>query len=162
MGVGAGDVLDVRIVGEDKLPTAFTVAPDGTVDLPYIDRISVDGLEPQQIADALRAKLTQGEILTDPSVSVSVKEYASKRVEVLGEVQKPGSISATPGMTLLRVIALAGGFNSIARKSAVTLRRRTRDGTAVVVVDVEAILTNRSPDVVLQPGDSVFVPQRIA
>ncbi|HSN97607.1 MAG TPA: polysaccharide biosynthesis/export family protein, partial [Candidatus Nanopelagicales bacterium] len=46
----AGDVFELRIVGEDKLPTEFTVAPDGSVDVPYVKRIKVAGLEPQEIA----------------------------------------------------------------------------------------------------------------
>src|SRR5512136_1077371 len=62
---GVGDVFEVHIMGEEKLPTTFTVAPDGTVDLPYIKRIKVLGLEPQQIAEVVRNKLMKDEILTD-------------------------------------------------------------------------------------------------
>src|SRR4051812_44891634 len=49
--LGSGDVFELRIVGEDKLPTAFTIASDGTADLPYIKRVKVAGLEPQQVAE---------------------------------------------------------------------------------------------------------------
>ena len=92
-----------------------------------------------------------------------MKEYVSKRVEILGEVQKPGSISIQPGMTLLRAIALAGGFNAMARTHAgQPPPRRTLKGTEVVPIDVQAILDAKIPDVPLQAGDSVFVPQRIA
>ena len=161
--IGSGDVFELRIVGEDKLPSTYTVAPDGTVDLPYVKRVKVAGLEPQEIAETVRAKLIEGQILTDPTVTVAIKEYNSKRIEVLGEVQKPGSIPIQPGMTLLRAIALAGGFNTIAKKNAVTLRRKLKDGTTkVVTIDVDAILENKFVDVLLQAGDSIYVPQRIA
>jgi polysaccharide export outer membrane protein len=160
--LGVGDVFEMRIVGEDKLPNTFTVAPDGTVDLPYIKRIKVSGLEPQELVDLVRKKLIEGEILTDPSVSVNIKEYNSKRVEVLGEVQKPGSLPLQPGMTLLRAISLAGGFNTIAAKDRVTIRRRQRDGsTKAVTVSVEDIMDNKIADVPLQAGDSVNVGQRV-
>jgi protein involved in polysaccharide export with SLBB domain len=160
--LGPGDVFELRIVGEDKLPTTFVVAPDGTVDLPYVKRLKVASLEPQEIAATVHDRLAAGQFLSDATVSVNVKEYVSKRVEILGEVQKPGSISIQPGMTLLRAIALAGGFNAMARKGAVSLRRKTSTGTAIVPIDVEAILDAKIPDVLLQAGDSVFVPQRIA
>ena len=88
--IGVGDVFVMTIVGEDKLPKEFRVAPDGSVDLPYIHRLQVAGLEPQEIADLIRRSLVEGQILRDPSVSVDIKEYNSKRVSVLGQVQKPG------------------------------------------------------------------------
>ncbi len=160
--LGPGDVFELRIVGEEKLPTTFVVAPDGTVDLPYVQRVKVGSLEPQDIARTVHDRLAAGRFLTDATVSVNVKEYVSKRVEILGEVQKPGSISIQPGMTLLRAIALAGGFNAMARTHAVSLRRKTAAGTEVVGIDVQAILDAKIPDVLLQAGDSVFVPQRIA
>ncbi|MFO0758422.1 MAG: polysaccharide biosynthesis/export family protein [Byssovorax sp.] len=158
--LGPGDVFEVHIVGEDKLPTTFMIAPDGTVDLPYIQRQKVAGLEPQDLAEAIRARLIEKEILSDPSVSVSVKEYNSKRIEVLGEVQKPGSLPIQPGMTLLRAISLSGGFNSIADKSRVTIRRRVGGGTRAATVSVEDIIDNRIPDPPLQAGDSINVEQR--
>jgi len=159
--VGVGDVVELHIVGEEKLPSLYTVASDGTVDLPYIKRIHVAGLEPQQIADKVRDKLIADEILTDPNVSVSVREFNSKRIEVLGEVQKPGSFALQPGMTLLRAISIAGGFNSIANKGRVTIRRKVKGGTKAAVVSVEDIMANKIPDPMLQAGDSINVEQRV-
>jgi protein involved in polysaccharide export with SLBB domain len=160
--LGVGDVFEIHIVGEDKLPTTFTVASDGSADLPYIKRIKVLGLEPQELAEAVRIKLIADEILTDPSVSVSIKEYNSKRIEILGEVQKPGSIPLQPGMTLLRAVSLCGGFNSIANKNKITIRRRIKSGgTKAATVSAEEIIDNKIPDPLLQAGDSVNVEQRV-
>lgn len=159
--LGVGDVFEIRIVGEDKLPVSFTVAPDGTVDLPYVSRVQVAGLEPQQVAERVRHLLVQKDVLTDPSVSVSMKEYNSKRVEVLGEVQRPGSIALVPGMTLLRAISLSGGFNAMARRGEVTIRRRVQGGTRASTISVDAIMENQIPDPPLQAGDSVNVPQKV-
>jgi polysaccharide export outer membrane protein len=159
--IGVGDVFEVRIVREDNLPTSFTVAPDGTVDLPYIKRIHVAGLEPQQIAELVRKELVDQDYLTDPIVSVSVKEYNSKRVEVLGEVQRPGSLRFEPGMTLLRAVSLAGGFNPMAAKDSVTIRRQVNGATRAVTVSVQDIIDNVIADIPLQAGDSINVKQRI-
>jgi len=159
--LGAGDVFELRIVREDNLPTVFTVAPDGTVDLPYIKRVEVGGLEPQQIADVVRKRLIADDILTDPIVSVSVKEYNSKRVEIIGEVQRPGSLRYEPGMTLLRALSLAGGFNQMAARGKVTIRRQSSGKTRADSVNVQDIIDNAIPDVPLQAGDSINVPQRI-
>jgi polysaccharide export outer membrane protein len=158
--VGVGDVIELHVVGEDKLPTSFTVASDGTVDLPYIKTVKIAGLEPQQVAQLVRAKLMEDQILTDPSVSISIKEYNSKRIEVLGEVQKPGSFPLQPGMTLLRAISLAGGFNNIANRERITIRRRVGARTKAATVSAEDIMDNRIDDIPLQAGDSIDVKQR--
>ena len=158
--LGPGDVFELHIVGEDKLPVAFTVAPDGTADLPYVHRVSVAGLEPQQIAEKVRIELIRAEILADPGVSVSLKEATSKRVEILGEVQKPGSVPLQSGMTLLRAISLSGGFSAMANQGRVTIRRRVGAGTKAATVSVEDIMENRIPDPFLQAGDSVNVEAR--
>lgn len=160
--IGVGDVFEMRIVREDNLPTSFTVAPDGTVDLPYIKRVQVAGLEPQKVAEIVREKLIDQDYLTDPIVSVSVKEYNSKRVEVLGEVARPGSLRFEPGLTLLRAVSLVGGFNPMAAKDTVTVRRKVDGGdTKAVTISVQDIIDNVTPDIPLQAGDSINVPQRI-
>lgn len=159
--IGAGDLFVLMIVGEDKLPNEFRVAPDGTVDLPYIHRLSVAGLEPQEIAALVRQQLIAKEILRDPSVSVDVKEYNSKRVTVLGQVQKPGSFPLTPGFSLVQAISTAGGFNSIANRDRVTLTRKAPDRSISVVLSVDAIMDGSHPDIPLQAGDTIFVIERI-
>jgi len=137
------------------------VAPNGTVDVPYVHRVKVEGLEPHQVADLVRGKLIAEQIRTDPVVVVNIKAYNSKRVEVLGQVKNPGSLPLEPGMTLLRAISKAGGFSNIADTGHVTLRRKVEDGIKSVRVDVQAIIDNKIPDVLLQAGDAVNVDQRV-
>src|SRR5260221_13686599 len=124
--VGVGDVFSISIVGEDKLPKEFRVAPDGTVDLPYIHRIQAAGLEPQELAALVRKKLIEADVLRDPSVAIDVKEYNSKRVVVLGQVQKPGSFPLSPGFTFIQAISQAGGFNALSHRGRGNLTRKTR------------------------------------
>jgi polysaccharide biosynthesis/export protein VpsN len=160
--LGVGDVFELRIVGEDKVPVQFKIASDGTVMLPLVKRVKVAGVEPQRVEDIVVQKLQDDGLLTDPVVTVKVLEYNSKRVEIIGEVQKSGSFPLEPKMSLMRLIAQAGGFNPMARRTKVSIRRQLRDGSVVAVeVNVEDIMDNAIPDVPLQAGDSVSVPQRV-
>ncbi len=159
--IGAGDVFVMHIVGEDDLPEEYTVAPDGTVDIPYIHRITVAGMQPQEISDAIRGKLIGDQILTDPSVIVSIKAYNSKRVTVGGEVKEDGSFPYEPGMTVVDAIVQAGGMTSLSKSWNVILLRKLPSGKKKrVVVDYDAITNNEIPDVPLQAGDKLTVPQR--
>ena len=159
--LGPGDMFTMDVVGEPDLPRDFQVASDGTVDFPYVHRLRVQGLEPQEVARALRDRLIAQQILTDPSIIVSVKEYNSKRVTVLGQVQRPGSFPLTPGMTLVQAISNAGGLNAIANGDRVNLTRKERRSTTTVVLSFDAITDGRSPDLLLQAGDQIYVHERV-
>lgn len=159
--LGPGDVFRMEIVGEKEIPTEFQVAADGTVTFPYVHVMKVSGLEPQEVSRAVRAALIERKILTDPSVVVSVIEYRSKIVTVLGQVQKPGSFPLSPGMTLLQAISMAGGFTAIAQKSRVNLSRVKEGKAKTVVIDVEAIYEGSEEDIFLQSGDRIYVHERV-
>jgi polysaccharide export outer membrane protein len=109
----------------------------------------------------VRERLIAEKVLLDPSVVVQVKEYASRRITLLGQVSKAGSYPLTPGMTLIQAISAAGGLTAIAAGSHVKLIRKIGKGQRAVELDVEAIQEGKAPDVPLQAGDQIFVSDRI-
>lgn len=159
--IGPDDVFRMQIVGEKDLPEEYQVSSDGSVDLPYIHRVQAGGLEPQELAKLVREKLVADQILKDPSVIVTIKEYRSKKITVLGQVQKPGSFPFASGMTLLQAVSVSGGFTSIAKTDRVNLTRKTKSGSKMVVLSVDSITDGRSPDIPLQAGDVVYVSERV-
>lgn len=160
--VGPGDVFEVSVLGEKDLPKEYRVQPDGTVDFPYLDRLTVGGLEPQQIEDLIKQQFVAKKILVDPQVTLVVKQYNSKKVSVIGSVQKPGSLPWTEGMKLVDAISLAGGFTSIADADHVRLTRIVGPNkTVTATVSVDDITDGKLPDVPLQAGDTVKVDQRV-
>ena len=160
--VGPGDLLSISVVGEKDLPTEYRVQSDGTIDFPYIERTKVAGLEPQGIVDLIRKKLMEKQILTDPQVSLFVKTYESKKIRLVGQVQKPGSISWNDGLTLVDAVSQAGGFTSLADSKNVILTRQLADGKSkTVVVNADAITDGKQQDIPLQAGDTIKVDARV-
>ncbi len=158
--VGPDDVFDVMVVGEKELSHEYQVHPDGTIDFEH--GVKVDGLEPQEVAQLLKKTLVDGKILSDPQVSILVKQYNSRKILVVGSVQKPDSITWTPGMTLLGAISLSGWFTPLADKGHVTITRRVgKDKTVQAVVSVDAIIRHAQEDIRLQPGDTINVSQNV-
>ncbi len=158
--VGPGDTLEIT-VHEETFPKEYKIQGDGTITFPYVGKLDVAGLEPNQIIDLIRTKLAEVKVRYNAIVSVIPRSYASKKIAILGQVQKPGIFPWNEGIKLLDGIGLAGGFNSIADQSHVTLRRENGKGkTVTVIVNVEAI-SNGQEDIVLQPGDSVKVDARV-
>jgi polysaccharide export outer membrane protein len=159
--VGPGDLFEVSVVGEKDLPKEFRVQPDGTIEFPYIDRLSVAGLEPQQIEDLVKKGLEDHKILRDPQVTIVVKQYSSKKVSIIGAVNKPGSLPWTEGMKLIDAISLAGGLTSLADGDRVRITRVVTGGTVTATVSVDDIGDGKLQDVPLQAGDTIKVDQRV-
>ncbi len=160
--VGPGDVFDVNILGEKDLPHEYRVQPDGTVDFPYLDRLKIAGLEPQQIEDLIKEQLAARHILKAPQVTLVVKQYNSKRIAVIGAVNKPGSLPWTEGLKLVDAISQSGGFTSLADADHVLLTRLVAGGkTVTATIDVDDITDGKQADVPLQAGDTIKVDQRV-
>ncbi len=158
--LGIDDVFEVRVFAEPDLSGPYRVAADGTVDYPFVGRISVVGLRSGEVQEAIAAKLRDG-YLKNPQVSVMVKEWNSRKVSVIGQVQKPGPIVYFPNMTVVDAIAAAGGFTPIAAKNSVNLRREARGSVESRNCPVADISEGRAPNVMLQPGDILVVEERL-
>src|SRR5580692_8231584 len=139
--LGPGDLFEVSVLGEKDLPKEYRVQPDCSIDFPYLDRVTaICGLEPQELVDKLKESLKQAGILTRPQLTLVVKQYASKRVTVGGQVNKPGIVAWTDGLRLFEVIQQSGGFTSIADSHHVVLTRQTPNGKSVTVtINVDGI-----------------------
>ncbi len=160
--VGPGDVIEVTVVGEEKLPHEFEVESDGTLTFPYVDTpIKVAGLEPRQIATSVSKGLVDAKYLVAPQVQVKVKAYNSKKIQVIGQVGKQGPLPYQDGMTLVQAISAAGWFTPLADTNHVQIIRQTPTSTVNAIVSVDAITDNARPDIKLQQGDTIKVDQRL-
>lgn len=156
--VGPNDLVDVEVLDLDNLKRTVRVNAAGAISLPLIGAVTVAGLTSheveQRIADRYRERYLQ-----NPQVSVFIKEFTTERLTVEGAVSKPGIYPLTGQITLLRALALAGGFGPIANSSEVMLFRNAESGRAVAVFDVDAIRAGKSPDPVIRGDDLIVVQQ---
>lgn len=158
--LGPGDIFYVRVYQEPDLSNLYQVGSDGKIQFPLIGEIDVSGKTPHDSANMIAAALREG-YLKEPQVSILVKEYNSKRVYVMGQVEKPGVFAFEDNMNILRVVILAGGFTRLAAKDRVLVTRKTQAGEEQIVVSVEDIGQGKATNISLTPGDIVFVPESI-
>jgi protein involved in polysaccharide export with SLBB domain len=160
--VGPGDLFEVSVLGEKDLPKEYRVQPDGSIDFPYIDRVTVGGLEPQQIEELIKHELEAKKILVNPQVTLVVKQYNSKKISVVGAVQKPGSFPWVEGMKLVDAISLSGGLTSLADGDRVRITRIVgASKTVTATVSIDDITDGKLGDIPLQAGDTIKVDQRV-
>jgi len=153
-----GDVLEMRVYGEDELSGEFQVQDDGTVTFPLIGRVELRGKTQAEAARDIEAAFAAG-YLKDPNVTVVVLERQNVEISVLGQVGKPGSLPFVDRLTLVQAISEAGGLTPLAAARRVKITRRTGNTTQTFEVSLPAITDGREPDIVLQPGDIIFVPE---
>jgi polysaccharide export outer membrane protein len=158
--LGPGDVFEVRVYREPDLSGVFQVAPDGTVDFPLVGNLRIEGLTSSQAALTLRTRLQDG-LLNDPFVTVQVKEFQSKRIYVLGQVERPGTFRYEEGMSVVQAVTLAGGFSKTSRPNATVVTRIVNGAETRSEVPVEDISRGRQRNFYLRPGDIVFVPESL-
>ncbi len=158
--LGIDDVFEVKVIGEADLATSYRIGTDGTIDFPYVGRLEVAGLRPGEVQQLLTKKLRDG-YLVSPQVTLMVKEWNSRRISVLGQVNKPGKVDYFPRMTIVDAIAAAGGFTPVAAQNSVRLRRDVKGRTEGGTLRVGDISEGRAPNVVLLPRDVLYVEERI-
>lgn len=159
--LGVGDLFEVRVYQEDELTNEFRVSPDGTIDFPLVGRVEVLGLQPSEVADRVRDRLRDGGFFREPQVSVLVREYASKRISVVGAVERPGTFPVAPGMTVVQAISQAGGFTPLASRNDVVLTRRVEGELRRYPVAVDAVANGRQEDIPVLPGDIIYIRERV-
>jgi protein involved in polysaccharide export with SLBB domain len=106
--VRADDKLKIKIFQYPELSGEHTVRANGTISIAPIGEIAVDGLSTEEIANRISERFVRAGISDKPGTSVEVIE--TRPVYVLGDVQKPGEYRFRPGMTILQVVSLAGGW----------------------------------------------------
>jgi protein involved in polysaccharide export with SLBB domain len=158
--LGSGDVFHVRVFREASLSGDFMVGADGSIQYPLLGVLRVEGLTTGDVATKIRSALA-GSYLKEPHVTVLLKETKSKRVLVLGQVQKPGTFAFLDDMTIVEAITLAGGFTKIAAPDAVQVTRMVDGEDQTHTVALDRIVKGRASNFGLAPGDIVFVPESI-
>jgi polysaccharide export outer membrane protein len=155
--IGVGDVLAITFWRDEKLSRDVLVRPDGKISLPLLNDVTAAGYTPEQLAGAL----TQAAVkyITEPDVSVVVKEIHSRRVFVVGEVATPGAIALSGEMNVLQLIAMAGGLHEYADKKHILIIRTERGQEKRLKFNYDDVLDgkNTKQNILLQPGDTIVV-----
>ncbi|MGA1844049.1 MAG: SLBB domain-containing protein [bacterium] len=119
--IGPQDRLKIEVWDNPDLTREVSVSLMGTFTFPLIGEVQAEGLTTDQVRRELVRLLADG-YLIDPQVTVTISEYRSKQVNVLGEVKNPGTYPYTRRTSLIEMISLAGGLTEEAGPEAFILR----------------------------------------
>ena len=158
--IGPEDVLGILFWRDQEMSCDVTVRPDGMISLPLLRDIKAAGLTPERLADGIQDAAR--EFITDASVTVVMRQINSRKVFITGEVAHPGAYPLASAMTVMQLIAVAGGLTEFAESKGVSIMRIENGQTTTFQFDYRDVARGkkREQNLVLKPGDTVVVPER--
>ncbi|GAK53967.1 polysaccharide export protein [Candidatus Moduliflexus flocculans] len=167
--IGSEDVLDIKVWDHDDLSRTVTVSADGYFSFPLIGRIKAGGLTVRSLETKI-AQLLDKDYIVNPQVTITVADFKSQKVFILGEVKSPGAYYLSKNDTVLEVISKAGGVTPnagreiiIARpKQGATSQPASLDSQTSQLqrVNLQALLAGDvQKNVSVQDNDTIYVPK---
>jgi len=164
-----GDQLSFRIIEDEEDPKLLVVTDSGDLQVPYIGRYPAVGKTCKELAQALKLELEKNYYLQATVViAVDSKPRSRGKIYLVGAIHAPGpqDISSDEALTLSKAILRAGGFTDFADGKNVRVTRGTgigADNKTSYTVNVNQIFEKGKTenDLALQPGDLIFVPERM-
>ena len=154
--LGIGDLVAVSVYDAPELTRTVRVEPDGTIRLPLVpEGVKAAGHMPRELEVELVNALKSGEILVDPIVKITVVEYHSRPISVMGAVRKPVTFQADGAITLLEALSRAEGLTDDAGSEIIITQN-----DAIHRVSAKALLSGADPalNLMLTGNEEIRVP----
>jgi len=156
--LGAGDHINVQVIGRPEMSARHVMGPDGRISVPLAGTLRLATQTREEAAITVEKALAR--YYTRPVVALSVEQYTSNRVTVLGRVQNPGVLNFDKEPTILEVLARAGALPVLDKQATLTRCAIFRGRDKVVWIDLKHLLARSDPayNLRLKPNDIVYIP----
>jgi len=145
-----GDQLRITVFGQEAMTGEYVVDGSGFISMPLLSQVEARGRTAQELEQQISQRLVSEGFLVNPSVNVQILTY--RPFFILGEVAQPGQFNYIENMTVLTAVAMAGGFTHRANTDGFTITRKI----ANKVIEARA-----QRNTIVQPGDVIYVHERI-
>ena len=158
--IGAKDLLEITVLGVPEInKLVVRVSEEGRISLPMLGEVEVGSLTRFEVEKKL-ALLAGEKIIIKPQVTVHILEYLSRRVSVVGAVEKPGTFELLGRRTVLSILSEAGGLTRDAGEEVIVIRQLPAGDSTAFRIPVEGLFVAGDPklNMALEPGDIINVP----
>jgi len=158
--IGPKDLLEITVLGVQEInKLVVRVSEEGRITLPLLGEVLVGDLTKFEVEKKLTG-LAGERIVLKPQVTVHILEYLSRRVSVVGAVEKPGPFELLGRRTVLAVISEAGGLTRDAGEEIIIIRQLPDGANTSIRISIDGLFVQGDPklNVTLEPGDVINVP----
>jgi polysaccharide export outer membrane protein len=156
--IGAGDVIQVLVLGQPTLSGDFSVGTDGIVPYPFIGHVKAAGMSPAELERKLATLLGDG-YLRHPQVSVTVKQFKSQRIFVTGEIPRPGPYGLRPDRKLSSLLQDVGDLGTNVGHEVVVIRPPDAASTPTEPTTEDG--SERAPSPAPSPREGPMLPGEV-
>jgi polysaccharide export outer membrane protein len=164
--IGNDDLIGITVYDSPELTRTVRVDSAGEIRLPMLKQhINAKGLFPTDLEKSIASALIEAHLLVDPVVTVTIAEYRSRPISVVGAVRNPVTFQETGSVTLLEAISQAGGLTENAGPEILVSQKSMdgglQDAALVRRIPVRNLIDAVDPalNLVLQGGEVVRVPE---
>jgi polysaccharide export outer membrane protein len=156
--IGAGDLVHIVVFDTPEMEQHVRVTDAGTVPLMFVGEIKIAGQTPSQASLTINRTLIEKHVMRHPCINLSVDQYATQNISVMGQVVNPGAYPISTPRSIVDVLSLAGGLTDIADRH-ITVQHHgdeNQQTTYYFSNDPAQAFKNK---IMLNPGDTVIVPK---
>ena len=163
--IGSEDILEIIVLGQQDLHRTIEVAQNGTISFPLIGEIQASGRTIYELENDIAKKLAVGKFLLHAQVSIKIKQYASLKAYILGEVKKPGQYILKGRTHVFALLSEAGGITEDAGRTVIIIRGGDNGSQSarkkeIQHLNMDEIAAGADPDSsYILPGDTVQIPK---
>jgi polysaccharide export outer membrane protein len=156
--VKPGDGLEISVWKEPDLQGPVLVTPDGSFSFPLVGQVDANGKTVTDLQQVITERLAK--FISDPVVTVSVREIRGNKVYVIGQVNRPGEFIVNPRVDVMQALSMAGGTTAFAALDDIRILRRAGPKQESLEFDYNAVARGKAleQNIELRAGDIVVVP----
>ncbi|HED14790.1 MAG TPA: polysaccharide export protein EpsE [Gammaproteobacteria bacterium] len=158
--LGGGDKIQISVYEQPDLTTNVRISQDdGTITFPLLGEVAIAGLSPEAAGSKITKLLKDGGFIKDPQVSVSVQEFLSQKIPVMGQVNSPGEYSLKGESRVIDLIAQAGGLRTDAADVITVVKNEGGKSVKYEIDLLQFYAGDMSQNIGVSRGDFILVPK---
>ena len=155
--LGSSDVISINLTDTDDIDGSYTIDPNGDIDVPFIGKINVEGLDINKAQDNLI--LVLGKYYKNPALQIKIEEYNSSKIYILGAVRNQLTINLDQKPIRLIDAAVQADYNPNSQDKLLGSKGLLRRDNQVYKIDLNKVFQSKNPkeNFYLKKEDVLFV-----